>query len=81
MAKTPTSKSIAGVSIENLKAMPKGVTMNPMGKSEPAPAKPSNKEPAVIKSQAKGVAKPAPAKPAAKVKSPDCKVTPYGMPC
>jgi hypothetical protein len=47
------------------------------GKATPAPAKPSNKAPAVIKAQAKPMAKPAPAKPAVKVK--DAKaVTPYG---
>lgn len=47
------------------------------GKTVAAPAKPSNKAPAVIKAQAKPMAKPAPKK--AKASAPDSKeVSPYG---
>ena len=56
------------------------VSVKPAGKATPAPAKPSNKAPAVIKAQAKPMAKPAPAKKAAKVA--DAKgVSPYGKMC
>ena len=66
------------VSIDNLRGKAQGVTMMPEGLAKPAPAKPSNKLPAMVTAQAKPMAKPAPAKPSNKVPTAS-HLTPYGV--